>query len=578
MKCPYCQTENKPNAAFCNRCGKPLQPAPVASPQPVHASMVPEDRRVQIRCGKHYFRVSRPWRDDELIWWVDREGDPPGTPAYLAVEKRQGTGRNTFDNLAKLKHRRLAPVFGKGIDSAGRTYLLLSHVDGERLDTYQPEIEWGRAAAIFQQARELFEYLHKEHWTSVRKTVKPSMFERLSAHLQKIEKWMLTEQEQATATTATDTFKQFQRAFALDGQDNLTLVDYAFLEPLPMLVEERRECLFQDTRLAIGLLYWLCTAKRLTRDLAQLRQSGGQFAQLILGGLKEGGFSLQELGEAVAQLVPRPDPGRTIPLTAPLRRPAKTQPLQLTLRVEALTDVGRQRDHNEDTFLAQRFDDTSGVFLVADGMGGHAAGEVASKMAVAEIYKSALAEMSHLVGKSPDQIRGAIAGWVQNANGQILNAAQARHNNMGTTLTGVLVLDAAAYVVNVGDSRTYLHRLDKLYQLSRDHSLVASLIQAGMLSPEEAYAHPQRNEIFRSLGQQKELRVDVYAPLMLTGGDRLLVCSDGLWEMVREPQLEEIMQKNADPKAACEKLIETANANGGEDNITAVIVQIALKS
>jgi len=128
-----------------------------------------------------------------------------------------------------------------------------------------------------------------------------------------------------------------------------------------------------------------------------------------------------------------------------------------------------------------------------------------------------------------------------------------------------------AYILNVGDSRTYMVRGGQIYQLTNDHSLVGQLVAGGLISPDEVYTHPQRSQIFRSLGDKLNVQVDIFKQ-QLHPGDILLSCSDGLWEMVRDPQIESILNNAPDPQVACTQLIEAANTNGGEDNVSAVVV------
>ncbi|HEX8728282.1 MAG TPA: protein phosphatase 2C domain-containing protein, partial [Ktedonobacterales bacterium] len=144
---------------------------------------------------------------------------------------------------------------------------------------------------------------------------------------------------------------------------------------------------------------------------------------------------------------------------------------------------------------------------------------------------------------------------------------------MGATVTAALVMDGQAFIANVGDSRTYLLRDGKLQRVTRDHSLVARLVEAGQIEPDEVYDHPSRNLIYRSLGAgHAEVDVDIFDE-RLQAGDALLLCSDGLWEMVRDPQLQKIISESDDVEKTCETLIKVANENGGEDNITAVLVR-----
>ncbi len=142
---------------------------------------------------------------------------------------------------------------------------------------------------------------------------------------------------------------------------------------------------------------------------------------------------------------------------------------------------------------------------------------------------------------------------------------------MGSTLTGYMIAGEHAYIVNVGDSRTYMVRGGQIYQLTTDHSLVGQLVAGGLIEPDDVYTHPQRSQIFRSLGDKPNVQIDIFKQQLLPG-DILISCSDGLWEMVRNPQIESILNSAPDPQTACTQLIDVANANGGEDNVSAVIV------
>ena len=225
-----------------------------------------------------------------------------------------------------------------------------------------------------------------------------------------------------------------------------------------------------------------------------------------------------------------------------------------------VTDVGRVRDGNEDDFLDQA--DRLGLVAVADGMGGHRAGEVASATAL-EALRAAVA--------SGEPLREAIEG----ANDAVLEKSESDHElqGMGTTLTaGMLGTDGSLMVGHVGDSRAYLVRDGELRQITDDHSLVEEMVRGGELTPEQAEVHPQRSIITRALGIEPQVDVDVY-PIELQPGDRILLCSDGLTTMVRPDEIANIVRREADPRRAAQLLVDAANAAGGEDNVTAVIVE-----
>ena len=225
-----------------------------------------------------------------------------------------------------------------------------------------------------------------------------------------------------------------------------------------------------------------------------------------------------------------------------------------------VTDVGRVRDGNEDDFLDQA--NRLGLVAVADGMGGHRAGEVASATAL-EALRAGVA--------SGEELRDAIEG----ANEAVLEKSESDQelHGMGTTLTaGMLGTDGQLVVGHVGDSRAYLVRDGELTQITNDHSLVEEMVRGGELTPEQAEVHPQRSIITRALGIDPQVDVDVY-PLELRPGDRILFCSDGLTTMVRQDEMASIFAREPDPKRAAQLLVDAANAAGGEDNITAVIVE-----
>jgi serine/threonine protein phosphatase PrpC len=245
------------------------------------------------------------------------------------------------------------------------------------------------------------------------------------------------------------------------------------------------------------------------------------------------------------------------------------------MQFAALTDIGRQLDHNEGNYLTLQTDPTNGLFVVADGMGEYVAGQVGSQVAVDELRQRATTEWAQLQnGVNSAIVRGVFHRWIKAANEKIYSAAQRQGNNMGATLTGALIINRHVYIANVGDSRTYLVRGGELYPLTWDHSRVASLVRAGLLEPDRIYDHPQRNEVFRALGQKSDVSIDVFDPVELALGDCVLACSDGLWKMVRPPQMKVIFARVVDPTACCAELVRTANQNGGEDNITVIIVRV----
>ena len=256
----------------------------------------------------------------------------------------------------------------------------------------------------------------------------------------------------------------------------------------------------------------------------------------------------------------------------------------LTTQVGARTDVGVQREIDEDAFMTQELRIAiagtfvnAGIYVVADGMGGHAAGEVASTLAVQAAANSISQQLVHLAsaaeqGVDDEELKSLVATAVEQANLAVYQEGQRRTNDMGTTLTLALVVGDRCIVGNVGDSRTYLFRGGRLQRISKDHSLVMRLVDVGQITEDEIYAHPHRSAILRSLGEKPDVETDLF-PLRLEPSDALFLCSDGQWEMVRDPRMTEVIATVDDPQAACDQLVDEANANGGEDNITVVLVR-----
>ena len=217
-----------------------------------------------------------------------------------------------------------------------------------------------------------------------------------------------------------------------------------------------------------------------------------------------------------------------------------------------------------------------GLFAVADGMGGHANGQDASYLAIQSMLASVLPGVVGSDAMSDELLIEILASSVQQANRVVFQRGLEARSDMGTTITAALVVNTRAFVANVGDSRTYLYRqCDGLLQVTRDHSHVARLVAAGQIAQDDVYTHPERNQIYRALGSGKELEVDWFT-LALQGEDCLLLCSDGLWEMVRDQEIERILdQHRAAPPLASKALVRAALKGGGLDNISAVVVRLA---
>ena len=255
-----------------------------------------------------------------------------------------------------------------------------------------------------------------------------------------------------------------------------------------------------------------------------------------------------------------------------------------TLVVGGATHIGQVRKRNEDAYFVLEAtlarDGESfpfGFFLVADGMGGHKGGQLASSLTSRVVVETVLREFylpwlgSDTENTRPQRPINEVI--IEAANEANLVVHRSAPPEAGTTLTCVLIQGTNAYIAHVGDSRAYLIRQGRLEQITKDHSLLARLIELGQISPEEAASHPQRSVLYKAIGQGSTLDVDFYLK-SLPANSFLLICSDGLWGAVSGDRMAAIVKEASSPQDACHQLVREANAQGGEDNITVVLAQI----
>lgn len=269
----------------------------------------------------------------------------------------------------------------------------------------------------------------------------------------------------------------------------------------------------------------------------------------------------------------------TVPLPAKLA-PGSALPKRLTLGIAQ--DVGKVRNHNEDVLLVFTGElggleamPNFGLFIVADGMGGHSLGERASSVAARTLARSALEQIlpSLLADPQTDVERPMLSEVMEHATAVANSAVLKAVPDGGTTLTGALILGEQVILAHVGDSRAYIVTAEGIEQVTRDHSLVQRLKELGQITADEAAIHPQRSVLYKAVGQSEGLEVDVISRRLAPGGI-LLLCSDGLWSLVADQQIFQIIQKASSLQTAGEALVAAANAAGGPDNITAVLVQL----
>ncbi len=244
----------------------------------------------------------------------------------------------------------------------------------------------------------------------------------------------------------------------------------------------------------------------------------------------------------------------------------------MKVSVYGASDTGLVRQLNEDSFLIQGFEDGKphGFCILADGMGGHNAGEVASAMATKIIANELLA--SDLSGDE-NQIVSQIKASLDFANNEIYNTSVTNSENsgMGTTAVTFYLSQDRAYIANIGDSRAYLLDTNGITQLTVDHSVVQKLLESGSITPQEARNHPEKNIITHALGTEMREYYDIYE-FTVEKGDRILLCSDGLTDMLEDFEIQEILKNQNATDEAVNTLISEANSHGGKDNITAILI------
>ena len=252
------------------------------------------------------------------------------------------------------------------------------------------------------------------------------------------------------------------------------------------------------------------------------------------------------------------------------------------LNTFAITDIGQISDNNEDNVFCQTAENkTAALLVVADGMGGHLAGEQASQIVIDTITDTMQAWLTAdkviSLSEATKQIAESLQSAVQQANRAVYDYAQENLGegaHMGSTAACVFIHQSKAIIAHVGDSRVYLFRQGQLHRLTEDHSIVERFVQEGIISDDQRYDHPARNMVTRAVGPNQDIAVDLFA-CDLEPGDRLLLCSDGLWEMLRGNEaITRYLQSQDDLPTIGQNLINAANQAGGEDNISVILADL----
>ncbi|WP_317855755.1 Stp1/IreP family PP2C-type Ser/Thr phosphatase [Chakrabartyella piscis] len=246
------------------------------------------------------------------------------------------------------------------------------------------------------------------------------------------------------------------------------------------------------------------------------------------------------------------------------------------MRAVGISDVGKHRKNNEDAiFVPTDTDEIQNLFLIADGMGGCNAGEIASNLAI-EAFLKFVKKEGHQY--TEEDVLDLLVGGIVACNKRVYEVANTERNfaDMGTTIVAATVQQKKAYIAYVGDSRAYLFHKKELIPLTVDHSYVMELVKAGKITEEEARIHPKRNEITRAIGMGNFVEVDTYIQEMIKG-DLLLLCTDGLTGMLEDKEMEEILGKRISLEKKVQKLIDAANDRGGYDNVSLILIDVGGK-
>jgi len=552
MNCPRCGGDNREGARFCRHCGQemdlpPQREAAVAEPVPDNAEAGQDEEALP--------ETESPAEADQEPSVAAEAGEALDRGAESAADSEPEPGAEGEPALAEQQ--------AAGEEAKAET--------SEVVEPEADEIEVGEAGPVVEgQAGALDEEPLAE--TAGPEEPPPAV-------------WPEGEEEKAAPPLGeTDEVLAFWREEAepLAAVSGGTVIAGRYLVVEALDVQEA------------AILYaardlqrcWQCGFEGNAADDAFCAQCGAALDRKpkvrLLEVADEGTVSAE--GEAVERLVHE---GRTfVVLAEPRPEPqAEPSPPGIRLVVGQRSDAGQVRELNEDGMLVlaltptyeSRMAPVLGLYAVADGMGGHEGGEVASKLALQVLAQEVTATIvvPEIGGRraAEEDVVACLQQAAVAANDAVYLARQKRDNDMGTTLTAALIRDDRLFLAHVGDSRAYRWNADGLEQLTVDHSVVASMIASGRAAPEEIYTHPHRSVIYRCIGDQPVVEVDT-AILPLAPGDRIVVCSDGLWEMIRDEGIEDVMLQEADPQAACDLLVKHANVAGGDDNISVIMVQV----
>jgi PPM family protein phosphatase len=589
IRCPICGHENRGDARFCQGCGKPLPPggagAPKQATKPLTKSAAPQQASASDLPG------TRPLPSASTAFAPLPAGALLREGRYLILEDRSTNEHMNLYLVEDTKPVRMCPncqeeifdpeeqfCFSCGADLSSVEPLHLRYLMQESADAQaftneaqllgmnldHPGLRLPHA--IFTEA---------PYGPPRRYRVKPESAPPPASSLPKPQELHHVLEWGLSLAQALAYLHQHQVTLRECSLENI-LVDGKVAQWMnfgaarvisPQSRSESASYFVQDVQGLARALFHLATGKpRYTPDLRPSNPLPNRVAKLFSQALSgPPGIMATDFAASLEAAL------------GEIRRPES-----VTLAIGSRTDVGQERSLNEDSLST--LDQSSvfrsvrtplGLFVVADGMGGHEAGDAASRLAISTIHQQAVNDI--LTPASSGRPLPALKQWLttaaQAANRAVYDERKAAGTDMGTTLVMAIFIGDKATIANVGDSRAYLLKQDQINQITTDHSLVERLVATGQITPQEALNHPQRNVIYRVIGDKPRLEVDIFEQ-RLAPGEALLLCSDGLSGMVTDEKIHRIWRTSTSPQDACDRLVEAANQAGGEDNITVVIVQV----
>lgn len=615
MLCPSCHTENRENARFCKGCGRPLtaaqaqpqaesvRPSAVATTTataeavlPQSASPVPSPTPIEVEATipetVHAEAVAT--EGQQVQTQAQEPGTANGSDAAIEDITQAPTLVLTPEEMASYRSRHWSEV-AQTVDIEDQP---TASIPGDAInaalaepasdEAEEAERDASRSKEVGEAAHEEGEITHAQDEAAHQdRTVAPGEHEEIEEEIapESVSQELETVAQPAEETEAQESqsvFPTLPVGTTVNGR----------YEVLQLVNSEEHEHVYQVVDRQGYQRCWNCGSEQNAEGDEFCIDCGAELLNIEYtmheyDATSTGDDAHVLLGQIINTFV---EQGHTYVIEQPqISQPLFPNGVHLLAATDSDAGLMRRGDPNEDSTLLlqlQRVHESIsspvGVFIVADGMGGHDDGQGASRMTInviaERLTRALLMEplAAEKAGEPPktlseDELVETLKGAIQDANLALCQDNQRNKTDKGSTVTGFMIVGEHAYIINVGDSRTYMLRDGKLYQLTNDHSLVSQLVASGLIEPDDIYTHPQRSQIFRSLGDKPNVQIDDFKQ-QLHPGDILLSCCDGLWEMVRNPQITEILMNAPDPQTACTRLIEAANANGGEDNISAVVV------